>query len=71
MSIKKLSIVIPAYNEGATVQNIMNKIKSVRLIDGIQKEVILVNDFSTDRTEEVILQYIRENPDLNIQYFKH
>ena len=69
--INKLSIVIPAYNEGRTIHRILNKIKEVQLVNGIQKEVIIVNDFSKDNTEEAIEQYQKENPGLNIQYFKH
>ena len=71
MEITKLSIVIPAYNEGPTVHRILNKLKSVQLINGIQKEIIIVNDCSTDNTEEATQHYIKTNPDLNIQYIKH
>ncbi len=67
----KLSIIIPAYNEGATIHHILNKIKAVNLIGTIEKEVIIINDYSKDNTEEAILEYQAENPDLNIQYFKH
>ncbi len=69
--IKKLSIVIPAYNEGRTIHLILDKIKSVDLITNITKEIIIVNDCSTDDTETSIQQYVNENPSLNIQYFKH
>lgn len=69
--IKKLSIVIPAYNEGNTIHLILNRIKDVHLINAIKKEVIIVNDFSTDHTEKAILKYQSENKDLDIQYFKH
>src|ERR1700749_2090946 len=71
MKIQKLSIVIPAYNEGNTIHLILNKIKSVKLIDNIQKEIIIVNDCSTDHTEQAILNYQRDNPELDINYFKH
>lgn len=71
MLISKLSIVIPAYNEGRTIHRILDKVKAVSLINGISKEVILVNDCSTDTTEEAILKYQSENPDLNIAYYKH
>jgi len=71
MKIGKLSIIIPAYNEGNTIHLILNKIKAVNLIEDIQKEVIIVNDFSTDNTEEAILSYQRENPELPISYYKH
>ena len=71
MTINKLSIVIPAYNEGATIHNILNKVKAVKLLNNIEKEVILVNDYSTDNTEEAILRYKENNPELPINYFKH
>ena len=70
MQIKILSIIIPAYNEANTIHLILDKVASVQLINQIEKEVIIVNDSSTDLTEEVILKYI-ENSDLNIQYYKH
>lgn len=71
MIISKLSIIIPAYNEGRTIHFILDKVKEVELIHSIQKEVIIVNDCSTDDTEASIQRYISKNPDLNIQYFKH
>lgn len=71
MSIKKLSIIIPAYNEERTIHFILNKVKEVNLINGITKEVIIVNDCSTDETELAIKNYISTNPTLDIQYFRH
>ena len=68
---KKLSIVIPAYNEGATIHFILNKVKDVQLVNNIEKEVIIVNDCSKDNTEEAIQNYMAQNPELIIQYFKH
>lgn len=69
--IRKLSIIIPAYNEGATIHRILNKVQAVELLDGIQKEVVIVNDCSSDHTEEAILNYQKENASLNILYKKH
>lgn len=71
MSISKLSIVIPAYNEGATIHRILDKVRDVKLPSNIEKELILINDYSTDNTEEAILKYKGENPDLPISYYKH
>ncbi|MES2426926.1 MAG: glycosyltransferase family 2 protein [Bacteroidota bacterium] len=71
MNITKLSIVIPAYNEGNTIHLILDKIKTVSLVDSIEKEIIIVNDCSTDHTEDAILSYKQANDTLNIQYFKH
>jgi len=68
---KTLSIVIPAYNEGRTIHLILDKVKAVNLIGGLQKEVIIVNDCSKDDTEEAIKRYQASNPELPIQYFKH
>jgi glycosyltransferase involved in cell wall biosynthesis len=68
---KTLSIVIPAYNEGPTIHRILDRIKAVVLMNGIAKEIIIVNDCSRDNTEESILAYKAANSDLNIQYYKH
>ena len=70
-TMKTLSIVIPAYNEGKTIHLILDKVKAVKLIGGLQKEVIIVNDCSKDDTEEAIKRYQASNPELPIQYFKH
>ena len=71
MHIKKLSIIIPAYNEGRTIHEILDKVGEVVLISNIKKELIIVNDCSKDDTEEAILEYKNAHPDLDIQYFKH
>jgi glycosyltransferase involved in cell wall biosynthesis len=69
--VEKLSVIIPAFNEGQTIHRILDKVKAVHLPSGIGKEVIIVNDFSTDNTEDAIYQYQKNNNDLDIQYFKH
>ena len=69
--IEKLSIIIPAYNEGRTIHLILDKVKEVSLINNITKEVIIINDCSSDETESAIENYIAINPSLNIHYFKH
>lgn len=66
-----LSIVIPAYNEERTIHLILDKIKAVQLIGGIQKQVILTNDCSRDDTEGAIQRYMAANPELPIIYQKH
>ena len=66
-----LSIAIPAYNEGRTIHLILDKIKAVKLDANIQKEVVIVNDCSKDNTEQAILSYRDQNPELNIKYYKH
>jgi glycosyltransferase involved in cell wall biosynthesis len=68
---KKLSIIIPAYNEAKTIHLILNKIKDVELQNQIEKEIIIVNDCSTDDTEEVIHNYLKLHSSLKISYYKH
>ena len=67
----KLSIVIPAYNEGKTIHLILDKIQQVKLLGDVQKEVIIVNDCSSDTTEAAILKYKENNQNLIIEYRKH
>ena len=52
----KLSVVVPVYNERATIQEIVQRIQAVPL----EKEIILVDDFSTDGTREKLEQLCRE-----------
>ncbi|HFC00925.1 MAG TPA: glycosyltransferase family 2 protein [Phaeodactylibacter sp.] len=68
---QKLSIIIPAYNEAPTIHYILDKIKAVTLIGSLEKEIIIINDYSTDDTENAILRYSKANPSMNIQYLKH
>ena len=66
-----LSIIIPAYNEARTIHFILDKIKAVQLIGGLEKEVIITNDCSTDQTEMAIQDYQKANPNFPIKYFLH
>lgn len=50
----KLSIVVPVYNEENTLEEIIGHINSVELPDGIERELILVNDCSKDGTKQII-----------------
>ncbi|GAB2775833.1 glycosyltransferase involved in cell wall biosynthesis [Hymenobacter luteus] len=68
---RKLSIVIPAYNEGATIHLILDQVKAVQLLGGFTKEVLIVNDCSRDNTEEAVQRYMAANPELPIQYYRH
>jgi len=71
MEINKLSIVIPVYNEEKTIHLILEKIKAVDLLNKIEKEVVIVNDCSTDKTREAIENYKKNNSDLEISCFEH
>ncbi|MBD78366.1 MAG: glycosyl transferase [Crocinitomicaceae bacterium] len=68
---KKLSIIIPAYNEERTIHLILDRVRDAELLDNIEKELIIVNDCSSDNTTAAIQAYQQQNPNLNIQYFEH
>jgi glycosyltransferase involved in cell wall biosynthesis len=67
---KKLSIVIPAYNEGKTIHLVLEKVAQAVIAD-VEKQVIIINDCSTDDTHERVKKYISLNPQLDIHYFQH
>lgn len=71
MNVNSLSIIIPVYNEGATVSLILNKIKEVNLVNNIVKELIIVNDCSTDCTADEVEKFIAFNPSMNIRFIQH
>ncbi len=66
-----LSIIIPIYNEERTVLNILHKLADLVLIRGISTELVIVNDCSTDRTNDVITQYLASSCTSNILYIQH
>lgn len=66
-----LSIVIPAYNEASTIHLILTKIKHTQLIGGLDKEILIVDDCSTDQTQQAVSKYRQENSDLIIRYSRN
>ncbi len=69
--ISKLSIVIPVYNEERSVHEILDLVRAVKLINNIEKEIIIVNDASTDNTQQVLEKYIADHPDEGLQLYTH
>ena len=67
----KLSIVIPAYNEEPTIHHILDKVKTVVLIGGFEKEVVIVDDCSKDGTFARLEEYKNDHKDFDIQLYKH
>jgi glycosyltransferase involved in cell wall biosynthesis len=69
MEFRKLSVLIPAFNEAATIHRILDKVVSVRLTGEMTKEIIIVNDCSRDNTVEVVEKYIARHPGDDIRLF--
>lgn len=62
----KLSVVIPVYNEEETIEKIVEKVNKVL---GIEKEIIIVDDKSSDQSAEIIKKMKENQPDLQV-FFK-
>lgn len=69
--VKRLSIIVPCYNEASTIAIILDKITDVELPHPIEKEIIVVNDCSKDDTDLMIREYMEDNPDAPIRYTRH
>ncbi len=51
---KKVSIIIPAFNEEKTINALLKKVYNIRLLKNIQKEIIVVDDGSNDQTRNIL-----------------
>ena len=71
MIINKISIIVPAFNEESTISIIVDKLLNLYLVNNIKKEIIIVNDCSSDNTEHLIQNIIKSNPTAEIIYIKH
>ena len=65
---EKLSIIIPVYNEVETLNEVLGQVQAVKL--KLEKEIILVDDFSTDGTRDILKQ-IEDLNDPSMQVFYH
>ena len=61
-----LSIVLPAYNEEANVENAVREVSTVARQMGLDHEIIIVNDGSLDRTGEIAREMIDRVPNLRL-----
>ena len=67
----KLSIVIPVYNEARTIHQILDLLRELKLVNGITKEIILVNDCSSDDSVVVIQNYAAQYPEMGMRILQH
>ncbi len=59
----KLSVIMPVYNERATIEKIISRVMAVP----VDKELVIVDDFSTDGTRDVLKTY-QGQPNIKISY---
>lgn len=69
MRLRKLSILIPAYNEEATIEAILNAVVKVELIHQVAKEIVIVNDCSSDATVAKVEAFMASHPNIDIQLY--
>lgn len=69
MGITKLSVLIPAYNEEKTISVILDKLLSVKLVNNIEMEIVVVNDASKDNTLTVLEDYISGHREAGIIHY--
>ncbi len=55
MKLKKLSIIIPVFNEKSTIEKVLQNLEDVDL--GVEKEIIIIDDGSSDGTREILKKY--------------
>ncbi len=67
-TIHKLSVLVPVYNEENTIEFILGKLTGIQLMEGIEMELVVVNDCSTDSTDQVIRRFMESQPDARIHY---
>ena len=58
--IKVLTIIIPVFNEDDTIYELLKTVHKIDLIDGIKKEIIVINDDSSDNSEKEINKFISD-----------
>ena len=63
---KKLSIIIPIYNEEATIEALLKKVISVKI--PLKKEILCVDDGSTDRSAEIVKRVITRHKGQDLTY---
>ena len=54
--LRKLSVVVPVFNERNTLVEIVRRMRAVELPDSIEREIIVVDDGSEDGTRDVLKQ---------------
>ncbi|MFN4149902.1 MAG: glycosyltransferase family 2 protein [Candidatus Sericytochromatia bacterium] len=69
--LNKLSIIIPAYNEEKTIKLILKKVIDVVLVENIKKEILIIDDASKDNTYKQVEEFKKDNPNQNINLFRH
>ncbi len=58
----KLSILVPAYNEEATIIEVIEQLLELELVHQFEKEIIVINDYSKDNTQNLLVEFLQNQP---------
>ena len=70
MEVKKISIVIPVYNEEENIEKLYGELKKVLENLNLDYEIIFVNDGSTDRTPQILDELAKKDPKVKVIHFR-
>ena len=65
MFLKKLTIIIPVYNEATTINELLHKVEDISLTNKVEKQLIIVDDYSIDNSKEEIEKFIDSSENKN------
>lgn len=71
MSQYLLSVIVPAYNEEKYIYNILARVTAVELMNGVEKELVVVDDHSKDSTGAEVTRFRNDYPQVKLQYIRH
>src|SRR5579863_7727153 len=71
MNSELLSVLIPLYNEEEFIQELLTRVVAAPLPDGLDREIIIVDDCSSDNSVASVAQFIASRPDVSIQLIRH
>ena len=67
----KISILIPVYNEFRGLPQVLDRVLAAPIPEGCEREVVIIDDGSTDGTSQLIQKYVRQLPDPNMVAVHH
>lgn len=68
--LQKLSIIIPAFNEERTIKEVLEQLCKLSLVSGIEKEILVIDDCSTDQTADLVNEFIENNAAQQIKLYQ-
>lgn len=71
MTYRVLSVLVPVFNEESSIEKILVQLLKVDLIDGVAMEIVIVDDYSSDLSVEIIRRFINNHPTKNIFLYSH